>query len=160
MPRRAQARYSVAVPPETGIAAIAHVIQLSVAPVFLLSGVSAMLGVLSTRLGRIIDRARMLEARAAAEADAALQAHQHAQIDVLARRARLVSHAISLCTICALLICAVVISLFLGAFFSTDVSNLIGVTFIAALTALGGGLITFLREIYLATRNLRIGVIK
>lgn len=47
--------------------------------------------------------------------------------------------------------------LFLGAFFGTDVSNAIGVIFIAALTALAGGLVTFLREIYLATRNLRIG---
>ena len=145
---------------ETGIAAIAHVIQLSVAPVFLLSGVSAMLGVLSVRLGRIIDRARMLEARVLNETDPAAQARQHGQIDVLARRARLISYAISLCTICALLICTVVIALFLGAFFSTDVSNMIGVTFIAALTALGGGLIIFLREVFLATRNLRIGVIR
>jgi hypothetical protein len=145
---------------ETGIAAIAHVIQLSVAPVFLLSGVSAMLGVLSARLGRIIDRARMLEARVLNETDATIQARQHAQIDVLARRARLVSYAISLCTICALLICTVVISLFIGAFLARDVSGVIGVTFIAALTALGGGLITFLREVFVATRNLRIGIIK
>ena len=146
--------------PETGIAAIAHVIQLSVAPVFLLSGVSAMLGVLSARLGRIIDRARMLEARALNETDSTIQARQYAQIEVLARRARLVSYAISLCTICALLICTVVISLFIGAFFARDVSNVIGVAFIAALTALGGGLVIFLREVFVATRNLRIGIIK
>jgi len=69
------------------------------------------------------------------------------------RGARLVSHAISFCTICSLLI----IALFLGAFFKTDVSNVIGVIFIAALAALAGGLVTFLREIYLATRTLRIG---
>lgn len=146
-----------AVGQEAGIAGIAHVIQLSVAPVFLLSGVSAMLGVLSTRLGRIIDRARTLEARALAEADQSTQARQHVQIQVLARRARLMSHAIALCTICALLICTVVISLFVGAFFSTDVSNEIGIVFIAALVALAGGLITFLREVFVATRTLRIG---
>jgi hypothetical protein len=141
---------------EAGVAAIAHVIQLSVAPVFLLSGVSAMLGVLSHRLGRIIDRARSLEVileSAAVERAEPLRG----ELILLGRRARLVSHAISLCTICALLICAVVISLFLGAFFGTDVSNAIGVLFIAALTALGGGLLTFLREIYLGLRNLRIG---
>jgi hypothetical protein len=45
----------------------------------------------------------------------------------------------------------------LGAFFKTDVSNTIGVLFIAALGALAGGLVIFLREIYLATRTLRIG---
>ena len=71
---------------ETGIAAIAHVIQLSVAPVFLLSGVSAMLGVLSNRLGRIIDRARMLENRVLNETETAIQGRLHGQIDVLARR--------------------------------------------------------------------------
>ena len=60
-------------------------------------------------------------------------------------------------TMCALLICAVVIGLFLGAFFGRDVSNAIGVLFIAALSALAAGLVTFLREIYLALRNLRIG---
>jgi hypothetical protein len=141
---------------DAGVAGIAHVIQLSIAPVFLLSGVSAMLGVLSHRLSRIIDRARSLEARLeSAPADRAAPLHH--ELALLARRARLVSHAISLCTICALLICGVVIALFLGAFFGTDVSSAIGVLFIAALTALGGGLVTFLREIYLALRNLRIG---
>ena len=141
---------------ETGVAAIAHVIQLSVAPVFLLSGVSAMLGVLSNRLGRIIDRARGLETRAT-NVSPEIQDRLHGEIAILARRARLVSYAISLCTICSLLICAVIIALFLGAFFKTDVSNTIGVLFIAALGALAGGLVIFLREIYLATRNLRIG---
>jgi hypothetical protein len=141
---------------ETGVAAIAHVIQLSVAPVFLLSGVSAMLGVLSGRLSRIIDRARNLEARAA-DAESDRSATLHAEIAVLARRARLISHAISLCTICALLICTVVISLFLGAFFGVDVSIVIGIIFIAALTALAIGLVMFLREIHVAIRNLRIG---
>ena len=160
MPRGLSGVILMSVVQEAGVAAIAHVIQLSVAPVFLLSGVSAMLGVLSTRLGRIIDRARMLETRVLNETETAVQVRLHGQIDVLARRARLVSHAISMCTTCALLICTVVISLFIGAFFAKDVSNVIGVTFIAALTALGGGLIMFLREIYLATRNLRIGVLK
>ena len=48
---------------ETEVSAIAHVIQLSVAPVFLLSGIGAILAVMTSRLGRIIDRARVLEAR-------------------------------------------------------------------------------------------------
>lgn len=142
--------------PEAGVAAIAHVIQLSVAPVFLLSGVAAMLGVLSHRLGRIIDRARSLETRVTNESPEA-QDRLHGEIAILARRARLVSHAISYCTICSLLICAVIIALFLGAFFKTDVSNVIGVLFIAALGALAGGLVVFLREIHLAIGTLRIG---
>ncbi len=142
---------------ETGVAAIAHVIQLSVAPVFLFGGVSAMLGVLSNRLARIIDRARLLEGRlenAAAERQQSL----HNELRVLARRAGLVNRAITMCTICALMLCGVVISLFIGAFFGVDVSNFIGVVFIAGLTSLAFGLLIFLHEINLATRNLRIGV--
>ena len=142
---------------QTGVDAIAHVIGLSVAPVFLLSGVSAMLGVLSNRVARIIDRARMLEGRVP-DASPARQAALHDEIRVLAVRARLMYRAITLCTVCALLICGVVISLFLGAFFRVDVSNVIGVLFIAGLTSLGLGLATFLREMNMATRNLRIGV--
>ena len=146
-------------PPEPGVAAIAHVIQLSIAPVFLLSGVSAMLGVLSHRLSRIIDRGRLLEGRLADASGppAAAQGLMRRELDLLGRRARLVNRAIGLCTICALLVCAVIISLFLGAFFKSDVSNAIGVLFIMGLTALGGGLISFLHEITLATQSLRIG---
>ena len=110
---------------------------------------------LSNRLGRIIDRARGLETRLTNES-ADVQNRLHVEIAILARRARLVSHAISFCTVCSLLICTV-IALFLGAFFKTDVSNVIGVIFIAALGALAVGLVIFLREIYLATRTLRIG---
>lgn len=142
---------------ETGVAAIAHVIQLSVAPVFLLSGVSAMLGVLSNRLARIIDRARLLEGRVP-DASPQRQETLHAEIRILAGRARLANRAITLCTISALVICTVIIGLFLGAFFRVDVAYVIGVLFIAALTSLGLGLATFLREINIATRNLRIGV--
>jgi len=49
--------------PETRISAIAHVIQLAIAPVFLISGVATLLSVLANRLGRIVDRARVLEAK-------------------------------------------------------------------------------------------------
>lgn len=48
---------------EGSIAAIAHVIQLAIAPVFLISGVATLLGVLTNRLGRIVDRARAVEAK-------------------------------------------------------------------------------------------------
>ena len=39
---------------------ISHAIQLAIAPVFLLTGISALLGVMATRLARVIDRARQL----------------------------------------------------------------------------------------------------
>jgi hypothetical protein len=141
---------------EAGVYAIAHVIQLAVAPVFLLTGVGAMLGVLTNRLGRIIDRARVLEdAHVSAEGDR----RQHLERDLytLASRAGLINQAISLCTTCALLVCAVIAVLFVGAFLETDLSVLVGLMFIAAMVALIGALVSFLREIQIATRSVRIG---
>jgi hypothetical protein len=144
------------VPPESGVSAIAHVIQLAVAPVFLLSGVGAMLAVLTSRLARIIDRARALEERTPLAA-AVERGRLAADLGVLSQRARLINRAIGLCTTCALLICTVIAALFGGAFLDTDVSTLIGFIFIAAMLALIGALVFFLREIQIATRSMRIG---
>jgi hypothetical protein len=146
----------VVVQGESQVVAIGHVIQLAVAPVFLLTGVSALLGVLTNRLARIIDRARTLEDRSGHESESQ-QNRIHAELRFLSQRARRINTAISLCTLCALLICAVIVALFVGAFLSTDVSMVIGVIFTAAMLALFTALVSFLREIHIATRSLRIG---
>ena len=138
------------------MAGVAHVIQLAIAPVFLLSGIGALLGVMTGRLSRIIDRARGLES--VTVSDAAAQARVNDELRVLGRRARLVSRAIALCTTSALLVATVVIVLFVGAFFRTDLSPVIGTTFVGAMVALCIGLLTFLREISHAMRSLRIGI--
>jgi hypothetical protein len=141
---------------ESQVTAVAHVIQLAVAPVFLLTGVGAMLGVLTQRLARIIDRARVLEEGLPVASEGS-RVHQLGELEMLSRRARLMNRAISLCTTCALLICAVIVTLFVGAFLETDVALPIGLLFVAAMLALFGGLLMFLGEIRLATTGLRIG---
>jgi Protein of unknown function (DUF2721) len=141
---------------DSQVAVIGHVIQLAVAPVFLLSGVSGLLIVLTNRLARIIDRARVLEERLPATAELA-QPGIHAELKLLSFRARLINRSVSLCTTCALLICAVIAALFVGAFLDSDVTVLISLIFIGAMLALFVALLSFLREIYIATRNLRIG---
>jgi len=135
---------------------MAHVIQLSVAPVFLLSGIGALLSVLTARVGRIVDRARQLESRLEG-ADEPHQESIHRELRVLARRGQWSNWAISLCTSCALLICTVIVTLFVGAFLGFDVSTPIAFLFVFAMVALIAGLLSFLHEIYLATANLRIG---
>jgi hypothetical protein len=140
----------------TRLTEIGHVIQLAVAPVFLLSGVGAMLAVLTNRLARIIDRGRQLEAGLPGATQAATPG-MRAELAVLSRRARLINWAISLCTVCALLICGVIVSLFLGPFLQLDLSALVAWVFIAAMIALCSALVSFLREIFVATRHLRIG---
>jgi len=139
-----------------GVTAVAHAIQLAVAPVFLLSGIGAMLAVLTSRLSRIIDRARTLEAHLAA-GSASATSNVHAQVAPLARRAQLISRAITLCTITALLVCAVIATLFLGAFASFDTSVPVALFFVTAMVTFFAGLLFFLREIFVATANLRIG---
>jgi hypothetical protein len=141
---------------ESQVVAIGHVIQLAVAPVFLLTGVSGLLTVLTNRLARIIDRARTLEERLARAAEAQ-QPPLYAELGQLSQRGRLINRAVRLCTICALLICAVIVALFVGAFLSTDLSILIGLIFTAAMLALFCGLLTFLQEISVAIKTLRIG---
>jgi Protein of unknown function (DUF2721) len=142
---------------ESQVVALGHVIQLAVAPVFLLSGVSGLLGVLTNRLARIIDRARYLEEQAARVGQGGEQERIHQELRLLSHRARLINTAVSLCTLCALLICAVIVALFVAAFLVTKVALVIGLIFTAAMLALFSGLVSFLREIYVATRSLRIG---
>src|SRR3546814_10718772 len=100
---------------ETQVAAIAHTIQVSVAPVFLLGGVSAMLGVLTNRLSRIVDRARKLETEAGSAAPGRLPGLREG-LRRLALRARLTRAAIAFCIGCALLISSVIVVLFIGTF--------------------------------------------
>jgi hypothetical protein len=133
---------------------IAHVIQLAVAPVFLLTGIGALLSVLSARVGRIVDRSRQIEEKHAGTGEH-LDPDVQREIDLLSRRTRVAYWAISLCTACALLICTLIVILFVGAFLSLDVSSAIAILFIAAMAALIIGLYCFLHEIYLATASLR-----
>lgn len=136
---------------------VAYFIQLSVAPVFLLTGVGAMLSVLTNRLSRIIDRARVLEGLYETEQEAGRRASQHALLRVLSRRARLVSWSISLCTTSSLFVSTIIVLLFLEALLATYFRGVVPVLFIIAMLAFIVGLLMFLREIYLATASLRIG---
>jgi hypothetical protein len=134
---------------------IQHAIQLAVAPVFLLSGVAGLLGVMAGRLARIIDRARDLERSWAAMDEKAL-ARACAEIPNLERRRHLASWSINLCTGAALLVCTVIVTLFFEEFFGMNLKWLAGAQFVGAMIALLGGLSSFLREVYLATHTGRI----
>lgn len=142
--------------PAASIDDIAHVIQLAIAPVFLLTGVSSLLGVLTNRLGRIIDRGRKLEDRLAHAKEGELDS-LHEQFARLTRRALLMNRGISLATACALLICAVIVALFGGAMMGVEVGYTAAGLFVLAMLALIGALLCFLREVYLATIHFRLG---
>lgn len=149
-------------PTEISITTVAHVIQLAVAPVFLLTGVGTILNVMTSRLSRIIDRFRVLESMTPDAAHAPpspneTRSHQE-EMKILAQRERVIYWAISLCTFCALLICIVIATLFVGSVMGVQLTSLIAFLFIAAMFALIGGLLSLLREIYIATGSMhRIG---
>jgi hypothetical protein len=142
--------------PAAHVSEIAGVIQLSVAPVFLLAGVGAIINAMSTRLGRAVDRARVLESELP-RADAALAQHMHAELENISQRARLIFRAIALAVLCALLVTVLLIVAFVDAFLATDLSLLLAAIFVGALAAFSAALLVFLREILLASANLRIG---
>ena len=138
------------------VASIAHSIQLAVAPVFLLSGIGVLLGVLTSRLARVVDRARHLEERHFA-AEAAEAKDLAEQLASLARRARLMNTAITLSTVSALLIASVVALLFASTFVHFNLALPVSAGFILAMVALVGALVSFLIEVRVAIRTIRIG---
>jgi hypothetical protein len=137
------------------VSAIAHLIQLSLAPVFLLAGIGSILNVLAQRLARVVDRSRTLE-NDFADLDEAGQALAAAELDVLDRRMTVVNMALSCCTAGALFICLVVAILFIADLANVPFGRAIAWLFIFAMLLLIAGLMLFLHEVQLAMRSLRI----
>lgn len=135
---------------------VTHAMQLALGPVFLLNGVAVLLAMLTSRLARIVDRARGLEVRlpAAAEAEA-LEIHR--VLELTSRRARLMNRAITLGTIAALLVALVVALLFTAAFVPFAAAQVIALVFITCMVTLVGSLWCFLLEVRMATAALRFG---
>ena len=132
---------------------ISHIIQLAIAPVFLLTGVGTNMLVLTNRLARIIDRSRDLESQL--ESQQAMSAEKvqlyRDELNILFRRAKKINRAILLSTSCALLICVVVAGLFIADALNLRLASVIAGMFVLALIALTGSFIYLLREIWLAT---------
>ena len=134
---------------------IAHAIQLAIAPVFLLTGVAGLLGVMANRLARVIDRARSFEEKWE-RLDEPGRTAVRIESEHLQKRFRLASWAINFCTAAALIVCLVIVTLFVEEFFGRNMRSLAGLLFVTAMVSLIGGLTCFLREVYLATHTVRI----
>jgi uncharacterized protein DUF2721 len=136
---------------------IAHVIQLAIAPVFLLTAVGTVLNVLANRLGRTVDRRRVLVA-ALSRLDAAEAQTARAELAVNDRRTRLTYVSISLSVFSALLICLLIAIAFVDALVEVHFAQLIAILFVLAMLALIGSLTVFLREIFLGVNTPRCSV--
>lgn len=136
---------------------IAHIIELAIAPVFLIAGIGALLNVLTNRLGRVVDRGRTIEASVAAQMpEGAVRDRMAKELKAVDQRMKRIHAALTLSTLAALLNCLVIMFLFMGELFGADLSRIVATLFIATMGALIGALCFFLGEIGIATRTLRV----
>jgi len=140
------------------IEAVAQVIELAVAPVFLLAGIAGLLGVLSTRLARIIDRARVIERRIPQAKNDEQRTLLRRETTVLWRRIALINWAIRSCVTGALAVCLVIVALFVGEFVVFNIALAVAVLFVLAMTLIVIGLLFLLREVGLSAQQMRQGL--
>jgi len=137
---------------ESHVFDITRLIQLSVAPVFLLTAVGTIINAVINRLGRAVDRRRQLEdlvmAYEGEERDKML-----AELDTIARRIRLSLGSIASAVFSALLVCLLIGLSFVGAFISFDLSEIVAGLFIFAMVSLTVCLLMFLREVTIAAKS-------
>ena len=132
---------------------ITRVIQLAIAPVFMLTAIASLINALLGRLARAIDRRRYVEDLLPASVGEQ-RIEYVVELELLARRIRLVLWSIGFCVMSALLICLLIGTAFLGAYTSLDLSRTVAILFIGSVFALTASLIVFLREVLLAAISL------
>src|SRR5512139_3147287 len=113
----------------TALADISHVIQLAIAPVFMLTAIGTVLNVLAGRLGRAVDRRRVLSVRLA-NLEAAVAETARAELAYVVRRVGLIYVAIQMAVLSALLTCGLISLAFIDAFVALDFAKMIAVLFI------------------------------
>ena len=139
---------------------ITHSIQLSVAPVFLLTAVAGMIGAVAGRLARIIDRARVVEERVRHQDDPESLEHAVLELGYLRTRGRMANGCIGLLTLCGFLIGLTIVLLFLG-----ETTNLRGHTwalgsFLTGVVSFLLALVLFFVETVMATRQLNFHMLR
>jgi hypothetical protein len=136
---------------------VSHGIQLAVAPVFLLTAVSGMIGAVANRLARIIDRARLVESQLEQPLTERQLASAHIELGELRSRGLLANTSIGLLTLCAFLIGATIVILFLGETIDLQMMRLSIASFLSGVVCFMLALGCFMAETLIATRLLNFG---
>jgi hypothetical protein len=139
------------------MAGLIPTLQTAIGPVILISGVGLLLLTMTNRLGRAIDRARLID-EALAKASPSARPPLEAQLRILWRRARLIRSAIALASISALAAATLIIVLFFSALFGVDFPWLITVLFVCCMASLVVSLVLFLHDINQSLSALRLEI--
>jgi hypothetical protein len=134
--------------PITDIHSVSEAIRDAVAPVFLLTGIGSILGVLIGRLGRSIDRARFLN-----EMPSERRAKVGDELKIIVRRTKWLRRAIGLATLAALCVCVSIATLFISVETGFKMPHIVLLAFISSMFSVILALLCFLREIVLASRE-------
>ena len=135
------------------IQSVSEAIHDAVAPVFLITGIGSILSVLVNRLGRAVDRARIINDMPLKEKKAYFD-----ELNIIISRTTWIRRSIGLITLSALSVCISIGSLFVEVNLGLNLPNIVTIMFITAMSALILGLLCFLREVILASQEV-IGII-
>ena len=130
------------------IQSVSEAIHNAVAPVFLITGIGSILSVLVNRLGRAVDRARIINDMSLKEKKVYFN-----ELNIIISRTTWIRRAITLITISALSVCISIGSLFVEVNLGLNLPNVVTIMFITAMSALILGLLCFLREVLLASQE-------
>ncbi len=136
---------------------VSAAIQLAIAPVFLLASIGAILSVLTIRLGRVVDRARLVERRVSQVTTDEHRERLQVEGVTLWRRIKTINWAMRLAVGSALLICCVIISLFIGASTAIEIGAFLAVMFVLAMLLLVMALLCLLLETSMSTKKMLQG---
>ena len=131
--------------PPLSVSELVPILQTAIGPVILISGIGMLLLTMTNRLGRLIDRSRMLagELKRHPENQGAIQA----QLKILQSRAVHLKRAITLASVGVLLASILIITLFFTALFRLEDAWLISILFIGCMLSLIGSMVAFLRDV-------------
>lgn len=133
-----------------------EVIQLVVAPAFLLVAIAALLGVVTGRLGRVVDRARELEQRISNGVDQTSKERILSELRILDKRMRFNHWSINFLCVSALIVAIMVSTLFFAFLSDRIPPDAVALLFISAMGGIMTGIVFFIAEVYLATRTVRV----
>jgi hypothetical protein len=128
------------------VAELMPVLQMAIGPVVLITGVGLIMGSLTSRLGRVVDRGRLLADRIGAASDSEKEGITR-QLEILSYRAGMLRRAILFAVLCMLFDALLIITTFFIAALNVEVVWIIAILFVGALISLIISLLSFLQEL-------------